>query len=73
MTIAAGPNRPQFLLAGVIGSWDHRMRQLEIAGQICWVAPEVLVWGVRAGIWVTVAGYRDDRADRRIVTRLTFG
>ena len=30
MTTAADPNRPQFLITGVIDSWDPATRRLEI-------------------------------------------
>ena len=66
-------HHPEFVLGGRIGWWDPRQRRLEISGNICWVAPEVPVWGVQAGIWATAIGYRDDRTDRWIVTVLTLG
>jgi hypothetical protein len=64
---------PTFFLAGVIDRWDGLTRQLEIAGQACWVAPDVEVWDMQAGRWARAVGYRDDRTDRRIVTHLTLG
>jgi hypothetical protein len=72
MTHAADPDRPQFLITGKIDSWDPATRRLEIGQSLCWVAPEVPVSGVRAGVRVTAAGYRDDRDGRRIVTQLTL-
>jgi hypothetical protein len=67
------PERSDFFLAGVIDRWDRLTRRLEIAGQTCWVAPDVVVWDVQAGRWVRAVGYRDDRTDRRVVTDLMLG
>jgi hypothetical protein len=72
MTTVADPNRPQFLITGKIDRWDPATRRLEIGQSPCWVAPEVRVWAVTAGVRASAVGYRDAGDNRRIVTQLTL-
>ena len=72
MITSSEPKRPHFLLHGVIADWDPLTRRLVIAGEFCWVAPTALVSGVEVGVRATVAGYREERDGRRIVTQFAL-
>jgi hypothetical protein len=60
------------LITGLVAAWDPVSRELRIGHDTFWVAPGVVVTGLRPGAGVTAVGYQKDLTGRRIVTELTL-